>query len=78
MPLYFFNLYNDVVSTGEEGIDLPDDEAARSRAVMEARAMAAESVQLGHLTRSHRIDYLDEAGTRVGTVRFDEAVDIRS
>ena len=78
MPLYFFNLYNDVVSIAEEGIDLEDVQAARQYAVKEARTMAAESVRQGHLTCSHYIQYLDEAGTEVGTVRFDEAVEIRA
>lgn len=76
MPLYYFNLFNDIVSIADEGIDLADKQAAHQHAIGEARAMAAESVREGHLTLSHRIDYSDEAGP-VGTVRFDEAVDVR-
>lgn len=77
MPLFYFNLYNDIVIMAEEGIELADEVAARDYAVKEARAMAAESVRAGHLTRSHRIDYANGAGQPLGTVRFDEAVDIR-
>lgn len=76
MPPYFFNLFNDIVTTAEEGVDLPDDDAVREYAIREARAMAAECVRSGHLTLSHRIDYLDAERRHVGTVRFDEAVTI--
>lgn len=77
VPLYFFHLYNDAVTMDDEGIELADDEAARAHAVKEARAMAAASVNQGHLTASHRIEFVDEKRRPVGSIRFDEAVDIR-
>ena len=77
VPLYFFNLYNDAVTMDDEGIQLADDDAARAHAVKEARTMAADSVSKGHLTVSHRIDFVDEKRNPIGSVRFDEAVDIR-
>lgn len=77
MARYFFNLFNDDVTMDEQGVILADDTAAHERAVKEARAMAAESVRLGHLTASHYIEYLDAARQRLGKVRFDEAIDIR-
>ena len=77
MPLYYFNLYNDEVTMDEEGVELADAAAARDHALIEARAMAADSVLHGHLTTSHRIDYTDEERRAVGSVRFDEAVEIR-
>ena len=43
----------------------------------EARALAADTVQKGHLVRSHRIEIVDADRNPVGEVRFDEAVDIR-
>ena len=39
--------------------------------------MAADTVLHGHLTRSHRIEFVDEA-REPGVVRFDEAVDVRA
>jgi hypothetical protein len=75
--LYFFNLYNDVITQDHEGTDLADDEAAIALAMKEARAMAAESVTRGHLTRHHRVEVANEAGEIVRNVRFDEAVEIR-
>jgi len=77
MALYCFNLFNDDLTMDDEGKELADGEAARAHAVKEARAMAAHTVLHGHLTRSHRIEIVDQARKLVGTVRFDEAVDIR-
>ena len=78
MPLYYFNLFNDDVTMDDEGINLADDEAARAHATKEARVMAADTVLHGHLTGSHRIEFVDEAREPVGVVRFDEAVDVRA
>ena len=77
MPLYYFNVYNDDITIDEEGRELANDDAARANAVVEARTMAAETVMQGHLTGSHRIEYVDSNLKKVGEVRFDEAVEIR-
>lgn len=77
MPLYYFNLFNDDVTMDDEGVELADHQAARAHAIKEARVMAADTVLHGHLTGSHQIEFVDEARNAVGTVRFDEAVDIR-
>ena len=76
MPRYYFDIYNDVVTKDEEGLDLPDDEAAMARAVFEVRELAAESVRRGHLVGSHRVEVLDRDRNCMGVVRFDEAVRI--
>jgi hypothetical protein len=77
MPLYYFNIYNDAVTMDEEGAELADEHAARAHAVKGARALAAETVQHGYLTRDHRIEIVDRDQRPVGVVRFDEAVEIR-
>jgi Mg/Co/Ni transporter MgtE len=77
MPLYYFSLFNDDVTMDDEGVELADVDAARSHALKEARVMAANSVRHGHLITSHRIEVVDEDRRLVGTVRVDEAVDIR-
>jgi uncharacterized protein DUF6894 len=77
VPLYYFNLYNDDVTMDDEGIDLADADAARAHAIKEARAMAADTVRHGHFTASHRVECVDQERRPVGTVRFDEAVEIR-
>jgi hypothetical protein len=77
MPRYFFDVYNDDVTLDDEGLELLDDKAAMARAVKETRALAAETVTHGHFTRHHRLDVLDEQRNAVGSVRFEEAVEIR-
>ena len=77
MPIYYFNVFNDDVTLDDEGAELADEHAARARAVKEARALAADTVARGHLVGHHRIEITDERQNVVGTVRFDEAVDIR-
>ena len=77
MPLYFFQVFDDAVTLDDEGAELADDDAAKAHAVKGARALAADSVLHGHLVRSHRIDIVDADRKAVGSVRFDEAVDLR-
>ena len=77
MPRYYFHIYNDDVTMDDEGAELADDEAARARAVKEARVLAADTVLHGHLTSHHRIEIVDAERNPVGTVYFGEAVDIR-
>jgi hypothetical protein len=78
MPLFYFDIYNDDITLDDEGAELVDARAAMARATKEARVLAAETVKLGHLSRSHRLEVLDEQRHSIGTVRFDEAVDIRA
>jgi len=61
----------------DEGAELADADAARAYAVKAARALAADTVLHGHLTGSHRIDFEDSDRNPVGSVRFDEAVQIK-
>jgi hypothetical protein len=77
VPLYYFNLINDVTVIDNEGVELADATAARAHALIEARHMAADTVSRGHFTGSHRIDFVDAEREPVGTVRFDEAVEVR-
>ncbi|HET9639725.1 MAG TPA: hypothetical protein VFP12_11000 [Allosphingosinicella sp.] len=74
MPRYFFHLYNDIVTMDEEGLDLPDLEAARANGIKEAREMMLETVAEGRINFSHRIDIADESGAVVDSITFAEAV----
>jgi hypothetical protein len=78
MPQYYFHLFNDVTAIDEEGVDLPDDPAALQRAKVFARAMAASSVQEGHLILDHHIDVADERENKVGTVYFKDVVEVKT
>ena len=76
MPRYFFHLYNDVISMDEEGLELPDLDAAHANGIKEAREMMVDSVSEGRINFSHRIDIADESGAVVDSVVFAEAVTI--
>lgn len=76
MPHFFFHLYNDVISMDEEGVDLPDLEAAHANGIKEAREMMRETVAEGRINFSHRIDIADESGVVLDSVTFGEAVTI--
>jgi hypothetical protein len=78
VPLYYFNLYNDDITLDDEGAELADAQAARAHAIKAARSVAAETVSKGHFDGRHRIDIEDADHAAVGSVRFDEAVEIRS
>ncbi|HYI40392.1 MAG TPA: hypothetical protein VE053_08750 [Allosphingosinicella sp.] len=76
MPHYFFHLYNDIVTMDEEGVDLPDLEAAHANGIREAREMMLETVAQGRINFSHRIDVADELGAVIDSVLFADAVRI--
>ena len=74
--LYYFNIYNDDITLDPEGLELADNEAALAQAIIEARALAADTVRRGHLVGHHRIEVVDADRNQIGEVRFDEAVEI--
>jgi hypothetical protein len=76
MPQFYFHLYNDIVALDEEGVDLPDLQAARDRAHASAVEMVCHSVRQGHLNLNHRIDVADESGAVVLTMPFREVFTI--
>ena len=77
MPRFFFNVYDDVIATDEDGLTLPNLDAARLQAIVEARALMADQVTRGYLVRSHWIDVLDEGGSIVLHLPFGDAIDIK-
>jgi hypothetical protein len=77
MPLYYFHVYDDDITMDDQGAELADEHAARDHALKEARALAADTVLHGHLVGHHRIEIVDADQKPIGTVRFDEAVEIR-
>jgi hypothetical protein len=76
MPRYYFHLHNGLDVIDEEGRELPDLEAARRAAVIDARQMAAESVRLGHLDLSHYLEVTDETGKTLFRTPFGAAVTV--
>jgi hypothetical protein len=78
VPKFFFHLYDDMVALDEEGIELRDAEAARDKALADARHMACAEVLEGRLNLSHRIEVVDERGDVLLTVPFGATVKIES
>ena len=77
MPRYFFNVYDDIIAGDDEGLELPNEAAARLKALAGARDLIAEQVRHGYFVRSHWIDVANEDGEVLFTIRFGEAVDVR-
>jgi len=77
MPRYYFHVYDDDTALDDEGLDLPDLEAARREALAGARSLAAEQVIMGKLTLHHRIEVEDEARRPVLTLPFGSAFQVQ-
>jgi hypothetical protein len=78
MPLFFLHVYNRTgCSRDEEGLDLPDLDAARAEAAAGIRSILADEVARGTIDFNGRIDIADAAGTVIATMRYGEAVELR-
>jgi hypothetical protein len=79
MPKFFFHLHNDVEVADPVGTELPSLDEARAKAVGAARGvMAADIVEAGHITLSHRITIKDALGGELMEVPFRTCVEIRA
>ena len=76
MPRFHLNLYNDTDSPDEEGMVLPDMEAAHDAAISNIRDVMKAELARGHITLSHRIEIADEQGRILATIFFRDAVTI--
>ncbi len=77
MPRFFFNLRNDMSVDDEEGLELPNLEAARARAEAYALDMTAATVlEERKINLHHRIEVTDGMGQKVLTVEFGDLVTI--
>jgi hypothetical protein len=76
MPIFYFDLINDLEVRDEEGRELPDVSAARDAAVLEAREMITEAARQGELDLNHRIEVRNEEGAVVHVLLYGEAVEI--
>ncbi|WP_129792365.1 hypothetical protein [Sphingosinicella sp. CPCC 101087] len=74
MPRYYFHLHNDMDVSDEEGMGLPDLEAAREQALENARVMACVSIkEQGNVNLDHYIEVTDERGEALFKLTFREA-----
>ena len=77
MPRYYFNVYDDVIANDIEGVELPNEAAARLQALLGARDLIAEQVRHGYFMRSHWIDVVDDQGAVLFAITFGDAVDVK-
>jgi hypothetical protein len=79
MPRYHLNVYNDIVTPDEEGIERDSVAEATMEAINGARGLVAASILQGDpVYEKHRIDITDQSGKLLHTVRFGDIVDLRS
>ena len=74
MSRYYFNLFDDVVTVDDEGLELPDIAAARREAIRSARSLMAEQVMRGRFCLACRIEVEDEDRRPVLVLPFADAV----
>lgn len=79
MPRFYFHVRDDADSPDEEGVELPDAEAARDYAAKSARELMCDTLkQEARITPHHRIDIEDEQGGVIATVRFGDAFELQA
>ena len=78
LMLYFFDVQNgDGSAPDDEGIDLPDAQTARARAIEGARSMLAEMVlRRGELDLNGAVTIRDASGAVIDVVSFSHSVSI--
>jgi hypothetical protein len=76
MPRFFLHLYNDLVASDLEGMELADVAAAREAAIVNIRDLMVEDLRLGHLVLHHRVEIADEGGRTLSVIHYRDAVTI--
>ena len=56
VPRFYFHLRDEFDAPDEEGVELPDVQAARQWAIIEIRELLCEQVRAGTLALERRID----------------------
>lgn len=78
MPRFFFHVHDDLYVEDEEGLDLPDADAARDGAIHSARCLMCDALMDGRLVLHHRIEVCDEQQSVVDTIHFRDVVQIET
>lgn len=77
MPRFFFHLCDGTgLVVDEEGQELPTLEAARARALTEARHIMADDMRGGHLNLASFIEVQNAAGDYLFTLTFEDAFEV--
>ena len=78
MSRFHLHLHNaHVEASDEEGLDLPDLETARARAIAGIRDFIGHEAMKGELDFRGQVDITDETDAILATIRFVEAFTIR-
>jgi hypothetical protein len=75
VPRFFFHVVDELVSRDDEGIELPDVNAARRAALAGARSMICDQVKTGRIT-FRRVEVENEEGEPLLALSFGDAVTI--
>lgn len=79
MPRFFFHLHDDVTAFDEEGKELPDLEAARAHAMVEALQLSCVSIlENSRINLHHRVEVADDRGKVVAVVEFGDVVTVET
>ena len=73
MPRYYFHLHEYEAVLDGEGVEFPNEEAAREYALDSARDVACGLVRQGHINLDHYVEVTDETGRPVYRVTFRDA-----
>jgi hypothetical protein len=76
MPRFYLHLADGYCVCDEEGMMLPNVEAAREEALKSARDVMSDQVKQGFLTLRDRIEIVGEDGEPAATVAFRDAIRI--
>ena len=77
MPRYYFHLRDHIDEVlDEEGFELTDLNAVKTRALHEARAIMGSDVVIGMLDLRYRIDVEDSSGKVLYSLPFRHAIQI--
>lgn len=78
MPRFFFHIRNgNGFTQDEEGLELDDLATVRKVALEGARSLLSDETSHGKLDLEGSIEVVDEAGSQVMNVRFDEALEMK-
>ena len=79
MPKFYFDLFNDITALDQEGIELPDEAAARKQAWTAAAQLVADQLMLGNrFNPAHRIEVRDDQRRTIYTLRFRDLIEPES
>jgi hypothetical protein len=78
VPHYHFDVHTCFIARDEEGLELPDLEAAKASSVASARFLVIEELRRhNRFSPNHSIRIADAAGALLHTTRYGDCVDVR-